>query len=69
MTIGKLSTWHTGYIWGVFILLMTVEIKDMPGQYLNLGQILPKKLIQMYLTYTMIKTKKTHVVYLRGKRS
>lgn len=48
---------------------MTVEIKDMPGQYLNLGQILPKKLIQMYLTYAMIKTKKTHVVYLRGKRS
>lgn len=44
-------------------------IKDMPGQYLNLGQILPKKLIQMYLTYTMIKTKKTHVAYLRGKRS
>lgn len=44
------------------MLLMTVRIKDTPGQYLNLGQILPtkkKKLIRMYLTYVAIKPKKT----------
>lgn len=43
------------------MLLMTVGIKDTPGQYLNLGQILPtkKKLIRMYLTYAAIKPKKT----------
>lgn len=44
---------------------MTMGIKDTPGQYLNLGQILPtKKLIRMYLTRAVIKAKKPRTEWL-----